>query len=516
MTVILSGASRVTQRAVTGAPRADRHARARRRSWASSRSSRAGRRWSTPMRQAPVEALVIPPERLRALLIAEAELGERIMRALILRRVGLLESGAPDPVIVGRADNGDVLRLENFLRAQRPSAAARSIPDTDRRAKALIERFHVDRGRAADRALPGRADCCAIPSEIELARCLGLVAPLDAGQALRRRDRRRRPGRARDGGLRGVRGSLGRSCSTAARSAARPAPRRGSRTTSAFRPASRGMALMARAYNQAQKFGAEMAIPDEVGRLHAHADGGSALRRCVSRAASACSARAVVIASGARYRRLDVDEPRRVRGDAACTTGPRRSRQRSAPSRRWRWSAPATRPARRSSTSRARRRRSGCWCAAPSLEASMSRYLVDRIGGAAERRGGDAARRSRRSKAATACSRRSAGASGGGEETQRPIRHLFLFIGADPNTDWLAGLRRRARREGLRPHRRGRGRGRRAARDEPSRRLRHRRRARGLGEARRRGGRRGRAGRRGAARFSRRSREAAPAASTTH
>jgi thioredoxin reductase (NADPH) len=41
----------------------------------------------------PVEALVIPPERLRALFVAEAEVGERIMRALILRRVGLLEVG---------------------------------------------------------------------------------------------------------------------------------------------------------------------------------------------------------------------------------------------------------------------------------------------------------------------------------------------------------------------------------------------------------------------------------------
>jgi thioredoxin reductase (NADPH) len=26
-----------------------------------------------------------------------------------------------------------------------------------------------------------------------------------------------------------------------------------------------------------------------------------------------------------------------------------------------------------------------------------------------------------------------------GEETRRPIRHLFLFIGADPNTGWLDG-----------------------------------------------------------------------------
>src|SRR3569623_1552855 len=40
-----------------------------------------------------VETLLLPPERLRALLVAEAELGERIMRALILRRVNLIQSG---------------------------------------------------------------------------------------------------------------------------------------------------------------------------------------------------------------------------------------------------------------------------------------------------------------------------------------------------------------------------------------------------------------------------------------
>ena len=66
--------------------------------------------------QEPVEALIIPPDRLRALMIAEAELGERVMRALILRRMALLESGAGGPIIVGRAGHGDVLRLQGFLR----------------------------------------------------------------------------------------------------------------------------------------------------------------------------------------------------------------------------------------------------------------------------------------------------------------------------------------------------------------------------------------------------------------
>jgi thioredoxin reductase (NADPH) len=40
-----------------------------------------------------VETLLIPPDRLRALIVAEADLGERIVRALILRRVAHIESG---------------------------------------------------------------------------------------------------------------------------------------------------------------------------------------------------------------------------------------------------------------------------------------------------------------------------------------------------------------------------------------------------------------------------------------
>jgi len=73
--------------------------------------------------QERVEALIIPQERLQALLIGEAYLGERIRRAMILRRVGLLETGAGGPVIVGRAEDGDVLRLEGFLRRKRQSVS---------------------------------------------------------------------------------------------------------------------------------------------------------------------------------------------------------------------------------------------------------------------------------------------------------------------------------------------------------------------------------------------------------
>src|SRR6202043_2255853 len=67
-----------------------------------------------------------------------------------------------------------------------------------------------------------------------------------------------------------------------------------------------GMALMARAYNQAQKFAVEMAIPDEVTGLDPAAfgrDGRFLLNRSNG---ERVSARSVVIASGARYRRLAV------------------------------------------------------------------------------------------------------------------------------------------------------------------------------------------------------------------
>src|SRR5437899_1139568 len=62
-----------------------------------------------------VQALLVPTDGLRTVLIAEAELGERIMRALILRRVALIETGAGGPVLIGPALSPDVVRLQGFL-----------------------------------------------------------------------------------------------------------------------------------------------------------------------------------------------------------------------------------------------------------------------------------------------------------------------------------------------------------------------------------------------------------------
>ena len=182
LTIILGGNVEITQHDRIGPPHCRSSLMARAHSWASWRNWRADRRWLTPMRKEPVEALIIPPDQLRALLIAEAELGERIMRALILRRVGLIETGAGGPVIVGRAENGDVLRLEGFLRRNGHPHQMLD-PETDPEAKALIDRFHVDPGQLPIVLCPG-GQLLRNPGEAELARCIGLVGPIDPNRAL--------------------------------------------------------------------------------------------------------------------------------------------------------------------------------------------------------------------------------------------------------------------------------------------------------------------------------------------
>src|SRR6202000_1561903 len=62
-----------------------------------------------------VETLRLPPDRLRALMVAEADLGERIMRALILRRVNLIRNGVGGPLLIGPANSAGVVRIRSFL-----------------------------------------------------------------------------------------------------------------------------------------------------------------------------------------------------------------------------------------------------------------------------------------------------------------------------------------------------------------------------------------------------------------
>ena len=385
--------------------------------------------------QGPVEALTIPPEQLRALLIAQAELGERIMRALILRRMGLIETGAGGPVIIGRAENGDVLRLEGFLR-RNGHPRQRLDPETDPQAKALIERFHVDPGQLPIVLCPG-GELLRNPSENELARCIGLVGPID-------------PDHLYDVAIVGA-GPAGLATAVYAASEGLSVLVLDCRSFGGQAGASSrienylgfptgitGMALMARAYNQAQKFGAEMAIPAEVVGLRPPGDPDAERFTLGLSDAERVSARSVVIASGARYRRLGVADLEKFEGSSVhYWASPLEAKLCAGQELVLVGGGNSAGQAAVYLASQAAK----VWLLVrgPDLNASMSHYLVDRIAGLANV---EVVTRSQVS-----------GLEGGGgtleairwrqgalgTEVRRPIRHLFLFIGAEPNTGWLSG-----------------------------------------------------------------------------
>ena len=385
--------------------------------------------------QEPVQALVIAPDRLRALLIAEAELGERIMRALIIRRLGLLETGSGGPIVVGRADNGDVLRLQIFLRRNGQPQQLFD-PDIDPEAKALIERFHVDPGQLPIVLCPS-GQLLRNPTEDELARCIGLVGPID-------------PNRVYDVAVVGA-GPAGLAAAVYAASEGLATIVLDSRVFGGQAGASArienylgfptgisGLALMARAYNQAQKFGAEMAIPDEVTALTAPDGRASPHFVLQLRDGERVTTRAVVVASGARYRRLAVADLDKFEMSSVHY-----------------WATPfeaklcaqqdvvligggnsAGQAAVYLASQGAK-----VWMLVrrPSLSETMSRYLVDRITSLPNVEVVTGAQVSgvEGSNGILEVVRWRVGTTG--EEVRRPIRHLFLFIGAEPNTDWLAG-----------------------------------------------------------------------------
>jgi thioredoxin reductase (NADPH) len=376
-----------------------------------------------------VEAVVIRAQRLRDLLVAEADLGERIMRALILRRVGLLETGAGGPVIIGWEDQADVIRLGVFLdRNGHPHTLLDPERDTD--ARALLERTHIT-SEDLPIVLCPNGQILRNPSEGELARCLGMVSTLD-------------PAKLYDVAIVGA-GPAGLGAAVYAASEGLSVILFDCRAFGGQAGASArienylgfptgitGLALMARAYNQAQKFGAEVAIPDEVISLSQH-DGifhlGLADKESVR-------ARSVVVASGARYRRLDVAEldayegshvhywaspleARLCAGQEVVLVGGGNSAGQAAV------------------FLASQVKKVHMLVRRESLAATMSRYLIDRI---AAQPNIDLITHSEITKLEgehgvlqRVCwtNRRT------GAQTEKCINHVFLFIGADPNTDWL-------------------------------------------------------------------------------
>lgn len=381
--------------------------------------------------KAPSEVLVIRSDRLRDVMVQEAWLGERIMRALILRRVRLLESGASGPILIGRPGEAGLLRLQGFLSSNgQPHRVLE--PDGNSCAETLIERFRVDTHHLPIVLCPD-GKLLRNPSERDLARCLGLVRAIDAT-------------RVYDVAVVGA-GPAGLATAVYAASEGLSVIVLDSRAFGGQAGASSrienylgfptgisGMALMARAYNQAQKFGVEVAIPDQVNRLANCCDRPDQYVLNVGDD-EAVQARTVVVASGAAYRRLGLPNLMQFEGSSVHY-----------------WASPiearlcggqdVVLVGAGNSAGQAAVYLAGhvnkVWLLVRgrSLEASMSQYLVERIEAQANIEVLTQTEVTRlegsEGNLAQICWRTRDGA-----EMTCAIGHLFLFIGAEPNTNWL-------------------------------------------------------------------------------
>src|SRR5437868_11039820 len=252
-----------------------------------------------------VETLLIAPERLRALLVAEADLGERIMRALILRRVNLIQGGVGGPVLIGPSNSSGVIRLRSFL-TRNGFPHHLLDPEREHDAAELIARYSPS---PSDWPLVVAVDGSVLrnPGESELARALGMIGG-PAGT------------RIYDAAIVGC-GPAGLATAVYAASEGLSVVVLDARAFGGQAGASArienylgfptgisGPARAGRAFTQAQKFGADIMIPLEVKYLDC---GGSARKphdplRLELVDGRSIYGRTVVVAAGARYRQPNI------------------------------------------------------------------------------------------------------------------------------------------------------------------------------------------------------------------
>jgi thioredoxin reductase (NADPH) len=382
-----------------------------------------------------VEALLIPAVRIRALIVAEAELGERIVRALILRRIAHIESGGSGPVLIGDLQSPDMLRLENFLRRNgQPHHAVD--PSQDEAAASLLAQY----GAGPQDVLVAcpNGSMLLTPSEDSLARCLGMLDSLERDELFDVAVVGAGPAGlatavyAASEGLRVIVIEC-RSFGGQAGASARIENYLG------FPTGISGQALAGRAFVQAEKFGAQMLIPAEVISLDCARTGRDRELTLKLKDGRTLRSRTVVIASGARYRRPVVPRLTEFEGRGI-----------------WYWASPleaklcageevaiiggGNSAGQAAAFLSSHASRVHMLTRGEGLAVSMSRYLIDRIAATpsvelhpntdVSRLCGDAAGR------LASISWRDKGA---GIETTHQMRNLFVFIGADPETEWLGG-----------------------------------------------------------------------------
>ncbi len=377
------------------------------------------------------EVLRVNRASFRRMMTSLPDVGEIIMRAFILRRVGLMEHQQGAATVIGRKGSGALLEVERFLRRNGYPLRVLTVED-DPQAGERLARLGID----ADAHLPvvlDRDDAyIRRPSRLDLARFLGLAVEFEGEEIY-------------DAVIVGA-GPAGLAAGVYAASEGLKtlileglAPGGQAGTSSkienylGFPTGVSGQALAGRAQVQAQKFGAVLATPFAAERLCCQ----ERPYRIFLTSGDMVCARTVVVASGARYRKLSVDNLENYEGQNVHYAA-------TAIEARLCGDSDVVVIGGGNSAGQAavflsqHANHVHMLVRGPEMAASMSDYLVGRIHASPKitlyqnaelcEIDGDEALQ------AAAWRHRQSG-----EITRKPVAHIFVMIGAAPNTDWLDG-----------------------------------------------------------------------------
>ncbi|MGH8778531.1 FAD-dependent oxidoreductase [Paraburkholderia sp.] len=373
------------------------------------------------------EVIVINEESLRALVIAEAELSETIMRAFILRRVAFIQGQFGGVLVIGSTSSAATLGLRHFLsRNGQPSAYFDIVEHPE--ATELLTR-HGATGADVPVIITLQGVVLKQPNTRELADAIGLspdrldgehfdVVVVGAGPA----------------GLAAAVYAASEGLKVAVVDKKAPGGQAGTSSKIenyfGFPTGITGQALAGRGLSQCRKFGAEVGVPVEALGIECRGAPPFHIRLNYD---ESVFARAVIIATGARYRkpplaRIENFEGRGVyysatfmeaalaRNEELIVVGGGNSAGQAAVF----LSGFA--------------RHVHVMIRGDGLNASMSDYLIKRIGAAAN------ITLHLHTQLAELCgdtALESVKWDRQGRIEHKPIRHVFLFLGAQPNTGWL-------------------------------------------------------------------------------
>jgi thioredoxin reductase (NADPH) len=253
------------------------------------------------------EVLSIDEAHLRTIVQTDSELSELFMRAFILRRVSLITSQSSDVILLGSAHSAGTLRLQQFLTRNTYPYMNLDI-DSDASVRDLLERFHVQVEDFPVVICRGSV-VLKNPSNEEVAACLGMNQQID--------DDRIRDCIVVGAGPAGLAAGVyaaSEGLDTLVIETGTPGGQAGSSSKIenylGFPTGISGLALASRALVQAQKFGAE--IRTAYSALHLNCES----RPYAVEFANGHSARArtVIVATGADYRQLALENAARFLG----------------------------------------------------------------------------------------------------------------------------------------------------------------------------------------------------------